>query len=69
MRRAILEQECGPCHQDILGVYRYLAATYDAMGGVEDAIGILEYVLKPRKEKLGIANPDFEDVRGGWLSF
>ncbi|XVE64649.1 hypothetical protein DITRI_Ditri07aG0117500 [Diplodiscus trichospermus] len=30
--RAILEQECGPCHQDTLGVYSNLAATYDAMG-------------------------------------
>jgi tetratricopeptide (TPR) repeat protein len=30
--RAILEQECGPCHQDTIGVYSNLAATYDAMG-------------------------------------
>jgi len=30
--RAILEQECGPCHQDTLGVYSNLAATYDALG-------------------------------------
>lgn len=30
--RGILEQECGPCHQDTLGVYSNLAATYDAMG-------------------------------------
>lgn len=30
--REILEQECGPCHQDTLGVYSNLAATYDAMG-------------------------------------
>ncbi|EOY25095.1 hypothetical protein QUC31_009111 [Theobroma cacao] len=61
--RAILEQECGPCHQDTLGVYSNLAATYDAMGRVEDAIEILEYVLKLREEKLGIANPDFEDEK------
>ncbi|KAE8717514.1 RWP-RK domain-containing family protein [Hibiscus syriacus] len=61
--RTILEQECGPCHQDTLGVYSNLAATYDAMGRVEDAIEILEYVLKLREEKLGIANPDFEDEK------
>ncbi|KAJ0104907.1 hypothetical protein Patl1_17471 [Pistacia atlantica] len=30
--RVILEQECGPCHQDTLGLYSNLAATYDAMG-------------------------------------
>ncbi|KAG7952847.1 hypothetical protein I3843_12G079800 [Carya illinoinensis] len=30
--RGILEQECGPFHQDTIGVYGNLAATYDAMG-------------------------------------
>ncbi|GAB4834609.1 Protein KINESIN LIGHT CHAIN-RELATED 1 [Ancistrocladus abbreviatus] len=61
--RAILEQEYGPCHQDTLGVYSNLAATYDAMGRIEDAIEILEYVLKLREEKLGTANPDFDDEK------
>jgi tetratricopeptide (TPR) repeat protein len=61
--RGILEQECGSCHQDTIGVYSNLAATYDAMGRVQDAIEILEYVLKLREEKLGIANPDFEDEK------
>ncbi|CAH9124908.1 unnamed protein product [Cuscuta epithymum] len=61
--REILEHECGPCHQDTLGVYSNLAATYDAMGRVEDAIEILEYVLKLREEKLGTANPDFDDEK------
>ncbi|KAL7111145.1 hypothetical protein ACP275_05G069400 [Erythranthe tilingii] len=61
--REILEQECGPCHQDTLGVYSNLAATYDAMGRIEDAIEILEYVLKLREEKLGTANPDFDDEK------
>ncbi|KAJ6426410.1 hypothetical protein OIU84_022093 [Salix udensis] len=61
--RRILEKECGPCHQDTIGVYSNLAATYDAMGRVEDAIEILEHVLKLREEKLGIANPDFEDEK------
>lgn len=30
---------------------------------IEDAIEILEQVLKLREEKLGIANPDFEDEK------
>jgi hypothetical protein len=30
--RDILEQECGSCHSDTLGVYSNLAATYDALG-------------------------------------
>ncbi|KAF3448743.1 hypothetical protein FNV43_RR09456 [Rhamnella rubrinervis] len=61
--RGILEQECGSCHQDTIGVYGNLAATYDALGRVGDAIEILEFVLKLREEKLGIANPDFEDEK------
>lgn len=61
--RAILEQECGPCHQDTLGVYSNLAATYDALGRIEDSIEILEYVVKLREEKLGTANPDFDDEK------
>ncbi|KAL8138848.1 hypothetical protein V2J09_004849 [Rumex salicifolius] len=61
--RAILEQECGPCHQDTLGIYSNLAATYDALGRVDDSIEILEYVLKLREEKLGTANPDFDDEK------
>lgn len=61
--REILEQECGPCHQDTLGVYSNLAATYDAMGRIEDSIEILEYVVKLREEKLGTANPEFDDEK------
>ncbi|KAJ4891294.1 Tetratricopeptide repeat (TPR)-like superfamily protein [Raphanus sativus] len=63
--RGILEQERGPCDQDTLGVYSNLAATYDAMGRIEDAIDILEQVpvLKLREEKLGTANLDFEDEK------
>lgn len=30
---------------------------------MEDAIEILEYILKARKEKLGTANPDVEDEK------
>ncbi|KAF2315195.1 hypothetical protein GH714_038394 [Hevea brasiliensis] len=59
--REILEQEYGSCHLDTLGVYSNLAATYDAMGRVGDAIEILEYILKVREEKLGTANPDVDD--------
>ncbi|KAK6260522.1 MalT-like TPR region - like 1 [Theobroma cacao] len=61
--RKILEQECGPCHLETLGVYSNLAATYDAMGRVEDAIEILEYILKMREEKLGTANPEVDDEK------
>lgn len=61
--RGILEQEFGSCHPDTLGVYSNLAATYDAMGRVEDAIEVLEYVLKVREEKLGTANPDVDDEK------
>ncbi|OVA08248.1 Tetratricopeptide repeat-containing domain [Macleaya cordata] len=61
--RGILEQECGPFDSETLGVYSNLAATYDAMGRVEDAIEILEHILKVREEKLGTANPDVDDEK------
>ncbi|XP_022770607.1 protein KINESIN LIGHT CHAIN-RELATED 1-like [Durio zibethinus] len=61
--RSILEQECGSCHLETLGIYSNLAATYDAMGRVEDAIEILEYILKIREERLGTANPDVDDEK------
>ncbi|KAJ7951331.1 Protein KINESIN LIGHT CHAIN-RELATED 3 [Quillaja saponaria] len=61
--KEILEQEYGSCHLSTLGVYSNLAATYDAMGRVEDAIEILEYILKVREEKLGTANPDVDDEK------
>ncbi|KAF8413362.1 hypothetical protein HHK36_001343 [Tetracentron sinense] len=89
--RGVLEQECGSCHPDTIGIYSNLAATYDAMGSVkysnlaelasesrtlcypvaylfmflliEDAIEILEYILKVREEKLGTANTDVDDER------
>ncbi|KAG0461199.1 hypothetical protein HPP92_021496 [Vanilla planifolia] len=61
--KAILEQEHGVDHLDTLGVYSNLAATYDAMGRVEEAIELLEHVLKAREERLGTANPDVEEER------
>ncbi|KAL9397045.1 hypothetical protein Peur_011298 [Populus x canadensis] len=61
--REILEQECGSCHSDTLGVYSNLAATYDALGRVEDAAVMLEYILKLREEKLGTANPEVADEK------
>ncbi|KAK4578059.1 hypothetical protein RGQ29_028261 [Quercus rubra] len=61
--REILEQECGSFHLNTIGVYSNLAAAYDAMGRVEDAIEILEYILKVREQKLGTANPDAEDEK------
>ncbi|KAG8388599.1 hypothetical protein BUALT_Bualt02G0142300 [Buddleja alternifolia] len=61
--RGILEQECGPYHPDTLGVYSNLAGTYDAVGRVDDAIEILEFIVGMREEKLGTANPDVEDEK------
>ncbi|KAJ8753615.1 hypothetical protein K2173_022856 [Erythroxylum novogranatense] len=59
--KSILEQECGPYHPDTLGVYSNLAATYDAMGRLDDAIELLEFIVRAREEKLGTANPDVDD--------
>ncbi|EEF44870.1 kinesin light chain, putative [Ricinus communis] len=61
--RSILEKEYGPCHPDTLGVYSNLAGTYDAMGRLDDAIEILDYVVGMREEKLGTANPDVDDEK------
>lgn len=61
--RSILEQECGPYHPDTLGVYSNLAGTYDAVGRLDDAIEILEFVVGMREEKLGTANPDVDDEK------
>lgn len=59
----ILEEEYGPYHPDTLGVYSNLAGTYDAIGRLDDAIKILEYVVEMREEKLGTANPDVDDEK------
>ncbi|KQK00962.1 protein KINESIN LIGHT CHAIN-RELATED 2 [Brachypodium distachyon] len=61
--RTVLEQEYGPYHPDTLGVYSNLAGTYDAMGRLDEAIEILEYVVGMREEKLGTANPDVDDEK------
>ncbi|XVE54954.1 hypothetical protein DITRI_Ditri03aG0122600 [Diplodiscus trichospermus] len=61
--KIILEQECGPYHPDTLGVYSNLAGTYDAIGRLDDAIEILEYVVQMREEKLGTANPEVYDEK------
>ncbi|KAF3489627.1 hypothetical protein F2Q69_00056047 [Brassica cretica] len=61
--KGILENEYGPYHPDTLAVYSNLAGTYDAMGRLEDAIEILEYVVGTREEKLGTANPEVEDEK------
>ncbi|GMI75389.1 kinesin light chain-related 3, h cellulose synthase-microtubule uncoupling 3 [Hibiscus trionum] len=61
--KSILEQECGPYHPDTLSVYSNLAATYDAIGRLDDAIKILEYVVQTREEKLGTANPEVYDEK------
>ncbi|KAA3455952.1 kinesin light chain-like isoform X2 [Gossypium australe] len=61
--RKILEKEYGPYHPDTLGVYSNLAGTYDAMGRLNDAIEILDYLVDIREEKLGTANPDVIDEK------
>ncbi|KAL3618031.1 Protein KINESIN LIGHT CHAIN-RELATED 3 [Castilleja foliolosa] len=61
--RGVLEQEYGPYHPDTLGVYSNLAGTYDAVGRLDDAIEILEFVVGIREEKLGTANPDVDDEK------
>lgn len=61
--RSILEEVCTPYHPDTLAVYSNLAGTYDAMGRLEDAIAILEYIVQIREEKLGTANPDVDDEK------
>ncbi|XWS40748.1 hypothetical protein CRYUN_Cryun17cG0022100 [Craigia yunnanensis] len=61
--KSILEKEYGPYHPDTLGVYSNLAGTYDAMGRLDDAIEILDYVVDMREEKLGTANPDVIDEK------
>lgn len=37
--------------------------SFDIYYRVEDAIEILEYILKVREQKLGTANPDAEDEK------
>lgn len=61
--KSILEQVCGPYHSETLGVYGNLAGTYDAMGRLDEAIEILEYIVGLREEKLGTANPDVDDEK------
>ncbi|XP_054804050.1 protein KINESIN LIGHT CHAIN-RELATED 2-like [Prosopis cineraria] len=60
--RSILEQEYGPYHPHTLGVCSNLAATYDAMSRVDDAIEILEYVIGLREEKYGRTS-DLDDEK------
>ncbi|CAN1806087.1 Protein KINESIN LIGHT CHAIN-RELATED 2 [Linum perenne] len=61
--RTILEKEYGPYHPDTLAVYSNLAGTYDAMGRLDDAIEILEQVVRMREQKLGTANPEVVDEK------
>ncbi|KAE8667612.1 1-deoxy-D-xylulose 5-phosphate reductoisomerase [Hibiscus syriacus] len=61
--KSILEQECGPYHPDTLSVYSNLAGAYDAIGRLDDAIKILEYVIQTREEKLGTANSEVCDEK------
>ncbi|KAI3981145.1 hypothetical protein MKX01_032285 [Papaver californicum] len=59
----ILTQEFGAYHPETLGVLSNLAATYDALGRLDDAIKILEYVVCMREEKLGTASTEVDDEK------
>ncbi|KAJ1398214.1 Tetratricopeptide-like helical domain superfamily [Sesbania bispinosa] len=61
--KIVLEQEYGPYHPETLGIYSNLAGTYDAIGRLDDAIDILEYIVAVREEKLGTANADVVDEK------
>ena len=61
--KVVLKQEYGPYHPETLGVYSNLAGTYDAMGRVDDAIDIMEYIVVVREEKLGTAHFDVVDEK------
>lgn len=61
--RNVLEHECGSYHPDTLAVYSNLAATYDAVGRLDEAIAILEHIVVMREEKLGTAHPDVDDEK------
>ncbi|KAI9121496.1 hypothetical protein K1719_008529 [Acacia pycnantha] len=61
--RIILEQEYGPYHPHTLGVCSNLAATFDAMSRVDDAIELLGYVIGLREEKYGTATSDLDDEK------
>lgn len=61
--RSVLEKEYGPHHPDTLGIYSNLAATYDALGRLDDAIEILDHVVSMRENKLGTPNVDMDDEK------
>ncbi|CAK8563045.1 unnamed protein product [Lathyrus sativus] len=61
--KVVLEKEYGPYHPETLGVYSNLAGTYDAMGRVDDAIDLMEYIVDAREEKLGTAHFDVVDEK------
>ncbi|CAL5198264.1 unnamed protein product [Lathyrus oleraceus] len=61
--KVVLEKEYGPYHPETLGVYSNLAGTYDAMGRVDDAIDLMEYIVVVREEKLGTAHFDVVDEK------
>ncbi|XP_022959334.1 protein KINESIN LIGHT CHAIN-RELATED 1-like [Cucurbita moschata] len=61
--RVVLVEHYGVYHSDTLAVSSNLAAAYDAMGRVEEAIEILEDILKVREEMLGTANPEVDEER------
>ncbi|XP_057416461.1 protein KINESIN LIGHT CHAIN-RELATED 3-like [Lotus japonicus] len=61
--KIILELEYGSYHPETLGVCSNLAGTFDAIGRLDEAIDILEYIVTVREEKLGTANPEVVDEK------
>lgn len=61
--RSILEDTYGPYHLDTLDVCTNLAGSYDALGRLDEATQLLEYILQAKEDKLGTVHPDVHDDR------
>ncbi|XP_002989709.2 protein KINESIN LIGHT CHAIN-RELATED 1 [Selaginella moellendorffii] len=59
----VLAEACGVYHPDTIAVCSNLAGGYDALGRVEDAIDLLQVVLRSQEERLGTVHPDVVDER------
>ncbi|XP_002976401.2 protein KINESIN LIGHT CHAIN-RELATED 1 [Selaginella moellendorffii] len=61
--RSLLEQACGIDHPDTIDVSMNLAATYDALGRLDEAIILLQSIIKIKEEKLGVGCEEIESER------
>ncbi|XP_076945233.1 protein KINESIN LIGHT CHAIN-RELATED 2-like [Bidens hawaiensis] len=61
--KGVMEVEYGDFDANTVAVCSNIAGTYDAMGRWEDAIEMLEYVVRLREGKLGTASADVDDER------